>query len=315
MNIVWGFVIATIILLVTICILISKLVNEQQRLSEISSVLDIILNGNSDRRILAQNGDITTDICYKINEIALYYKDKMVQAEKAQNANRQLMTNFSHDIRTPLTTLIGYIDAIQAMVVTGVEREQYIKIAQSKAYELKEHTDALFEWFKLYSHEELFHFEQMDINELTRNIIIEWIPKFEQKAFTYDIFLGDNEIIVETDLSAYTRIINNLIQNVIQHSNGSYIAIGIKENPDYISLTVEDNGKGIPAENLLYIFDRLYKCDKSRATLGSGLGLSIVKELLNALGGRIVAYSAPNIKTVFNITFPRKRISAENKKT
>jgi len=315
MSIVWFFAIIAIILLVTTCMLISKLLNEQQRLSEISSALDVILSGNLDRRILAKDGDVTTDICYKINEIALHYKDKLVQAEKTENANRQLMTNFSHDIRTPLTTLIGYLDAIQALVVVGAEREQYIKTAQSKAYELKDHTDAFFEWFKLYSHEEIFHFEQMDINELTRNIIIEWIPKFEQKGFAYDIFLDDNEIIVETDVSAYTRIINNLIQNVVQHSNGSYIAIGIKENPDYISLTVEDNGKGISAENLPYIFDRLYKCDNSRATLGSGLGLSIVRELLNVLGGGIAAYSAPNIKTVFDITFPRTYINEKNKKT
>ncbi|MGL6201765.1 MAG: sensor histidine kinase [Lachnospiraceae bacterium] len=295
-------------LLIMVGLLITKLVNEQKNLAQINTVLDALLSGNIDRRILAHDGDMTADICYKLNAIAQHYKAKMNQYEKTENANRQLITGFSHDIRTPLTTLIGYLDALQDRVVDGEEREQYIKIAQAKAYDLKEYTDTLFEWFKLYSHEKNFDFEQVDINELTRNIMIEWIPQFDRNSFSYDIIISDAEVLLETDISAYKRIINNLIQNAIQHSGGSYIAVSLKNNPNDILLEVEDNGIGIPAEQQPHIFDRLYKCDESRTTAGSGLGLSIVKELVNILGGNITVESIPHVRTIFHASFPQKNM-------
>jgi Signal transduction histidine kinase len=217
------FVILSSCLFVIVCVQIAVLLNEKKRLAQISNTLDIVLNGDYDKRILVPRNDMTAEVCYKVNEIAMQYKETLIQAEKTKSAHKQLMTSFSHDIRTPLTTLIGYLDAIQTHVVLGEEREQYIYIAQSKAYNLKSYIDAIFELFKLYSREKIFSFERTDINELTRNIVIDWIPQLEQGNFAYDIKIAESEMFVETDISAYTRIVNNLIQNAIQHSAGRFI--------------------------------------------------------------------------------------------
>ena len=286
-------------LLTALCALIVLLRRDRRELRRACAALDDILSGQYDRRILARGGSITADICYKINEIAMQCREDGVQSERAAAMQKQLMTSFSHDIRTPLTTLIGYLDAVQAHVVSAEEREQYISTAMRKAKELGSYTNSVFELFKLYSRDMAFNIVRADICELTRNIAQDWIPQFERYGIAYDIQIGDGELYIETDIGAYTRIANNLIQNALQHSEGTQIAVILEESEDCISLTIEDNGKGIPPDKLPYIFERLYKCDESRGSAGSGIGLSIVTELARGLGGSCEVTSEPWVKTSF----------------
>lgn len=296
-----------ILLAFTVVILLFKIIGIRKKHIDISQILDEIKDGNSNRKILTRDNEIISHICYKINEIIETYTSRIVELEKSDKAYKKLMTSLSHDVRTPLTSLIGYLDAIHNNVVEGAEKDEYIEIARSKAYNLKDFVDMLFEWFKLDSKERTFHFENADINELTRSIAADWIPIFDKNSIRFNIDIPEAECCASLDVLAYTRIINNILQNSVLHSGGSEIAISIIQNNENIELNISDNGKGIAEKELPFIFDRLYKCDESRSSSGNGLGLSIVKELVTAHLGSISVSSIPYEKTTFTIILPENK--------
>lgn len=276
----------------------------KMQVSEMLEILNEIQMGNGNRRILAQTSELIAPIAYEINNIIISYENELTEYRKTEEANKQLMTSLSHDVRTPLTTLIGYLDAAHKGIVTGQEREQYIETARKKAYDLKDYIDILFDWFKLNSNEFTMNIAAVEITELTRNILIDWIPVFEDNQIDYIIDIPDRPIKVNLDFNGYTRILNNLIQNVIAHSGADKIKIAVSYENDNMRLILSDNGKGIDKEDLKYIFERLYKCDKGRSEKGSGLGLSIARQLTEKMNGSIKADSSIGAGTSFTILFP-----------
>ena len=240
----------------------------------------------------------------EINEIVVAYESRLSTVRQTEETNRQLMTSLSHDVRTPLTTLIGYLDAAHKGLVTGKDRDDYIETARRKAHDLKEYIDVLFDWFKLNSNEFALEIQSVEAAELTRNILIDWIPIFEDKQVDYDIDIPEHPVRVRLDMDSYMRIVNNLIQNVITHSHADKIKIALSKKENNMELLLADNGVGIEKEDLKHIFERLYKCDKGRSEKGSGLGLSIVHQLVEKMGGSITVESLPGKGTEFMLLFP-----------
>ncbi len=224
-----------------------------------------------------------------------------------EETSKQLMTDISHDVRTPLTTLIGYLDAVHRGSVTGIEREKYIETARRKAYDLKEYIDALFDWSKLSSDEFSVTIKRVELAELTRNIMIDWIPILEDHKIEYSIEIPECAVTVNLDSDSYRRIINNLLQNSISHSHADYIVVALIEREAEIQISVADNGVGIQKEDLTRIFSRLYKCDKGRGERGSGLGLSIACRLAEKMGGRLTVDSTVGQGATFILTLPVPR--------
>ena len=164
----------------------------KKQIAEMTDVLVDVKNGNGNRRILSATNELTAPLAYEINEIVVAYESRLSTVRQTEETNRQLMTSLSHDVRTPLTTLIGYLDAAHKGLVTGKDRDDYIETARRKAHDLKEYIDVLFDWFKLNSNEFALEIQSVEAAELTRNILIDWIPIFEDKQVEYDIdfFLG-----------------------------------------------------------------------------------------------------------------------------
>ena len=206
--------------------------------------------GNGNRRILADPHELAAPIAYGINDIILSYEDKLSACRRMEETNRQLMTSLSHDVRTPLTTLIGYLDAVRKGIVSGKERDDYLKVACRKSYELKEYIDVLFDWFKLGSNEYTMNITDVDLTELTRKILICWIPVLEDAQIDFVIDIPEQPFLVKADPDGYMRILNN------------------------------------------------------RSEKGSGLGLSIVHQLVTKLNGTITVESVPGEGTVFILRFP-----------
>lgn len=281
-----------------------KMRNVRIKLNDISNTLDDIALGNSNLKILAKPTDMASSICYKINEIVHDFQHQVTDLKKAEETHKQLMTSLSHDVRTPLTTLIGYLDAVQKGIVSGAEREEYIETARRRAHDMKDYVDMLFEWFKLHSHEETFLIGKIEFTELNRSLLKDWVPIFESHSIQFDIDIPDKRIEVNLDRSAYSRILNNLIQNVVSHSRAKHIQITISMLDRYAEVIVGDDGEGINKQDLLRVFDRLYKCDKARSQKGSGLGLSIVQHLVIEMGGIVTVNSDPGKRTEFTIRFP-----------
>lgn len=291
--------------LLIIAYLITILWRVRTQITLIKDTLEDIKIGNFNHRILVRKSDMTKQICYDINEIATSSQSRLIQQKESERAYKQLMTSLSHDVKTPLASLVGYLDAIENNIVTDNEKEEYIHVAYDKAHYLKHFVENLFEWVKLDSGEQIFHFEMFDLNELSRNIVADWIPILENSHFKYEFEIPETEYFMCIDTNAYARILNNLLQNIIIHSKGDKMTLRISEDNQQVKIIITDNGKGISADNLPHIFERMYQCDHSRIANGNGLGLAIAKELVSVHKGTITADSTLGMGTIFTILLPK----------
>lgn len=294
-------VIIAVISVLTSCLIVKRV---KKQISEMSDALVDVKNGNGNRRILSATNELIAPLAYEINDIIVSYENRLSAFRKTDETNRQLMTSLSHDVRTPITTLIGYLDAAHKGIVTGKDRDDYIETARRKAHDLKEYIDVLFDWFKLNSDEFAMEINIIEAGELTRDILIDWIPIFEDKQIEYHIDIPEQPFRVKLDIDGYMRILNNLIQNVIAHSHADKIEMILSKQSGNMKILLADNGTGIEKEDLKHIFERLYKCDKGRSEKGSGLGLCIVHQLVEKMNGTITAESVPGKGTAFTLIFP-----------
>ena len=194
--------------LLVIAYLLTRLHRVRGQLSLIKDALTDIKAGNMNRRVLARESDMTKQICYDINEIAMSSQSRLIQQKQSEQAYKRLMTSLSHDVKTPLASLVGYLEAVESKMVTGAEQEEYIRVAAEKAHHLKEFVTALFEWVKLDAGEQIFHFEVCDLNELSRDIMADWVPLLESHNLAYEIEIPETEYMTRVDPTAYTRILN-----------------------------------------------------------------------------------------------------------
>ena len=276
----------------------------RQKLAEIERAVADIRSGNGCRRILARPGEPAAALVYEINDIVQNYEGRLAALQTAQEANRQLMTSLSHDVRTPLTTLIGALDAAHRGLLTGQAREESLDAARRKAHELKDYVDALFDWFKLNSGEFSLQPRPVEAVELTRNFLADWVPLWEEQGMNYRLQIPEGPFRAALDPDAYRRILNNLLQNALTHSRAQCTSVTLTARDGALEVQVADDGVGIPAEALPHIFERLYKGDASRGSRGSGLGLSIARQLTLRMGGSLTAASTPGKGAVFTLQFP-----------
>lgn len=296
-----------VIVLLLLCLIMQSIYiyRVKQQAIEWLSILRTIKEGQKQKAFTKTTG-IIADINYELNSIIAAYLTKIVELKAAETANKEVLTSLSHDLRTPLASLLGYLEALHNGLVSAKEQEEYIKVAYRKAYNLKSFTDLLFEWFKLNSNEQTFNFIETDVNELTREIIIEWLPVFKNHGIRVSVQIAESELGVMLDKAAYARIINNLLQNAIDHSGADKVTVSITSEKEFVNIEVANNGAAIPKDKLPFIFDRLYKGDAARSGSGSGLGLAITKELVLLHHGEILAGSKPGGNTYFRIILRTK---------
>lgn len=258
------------------------------------------------RKNFTKGRGVLPAINYEINSILDENRKQLVKLAKAEDANRQILTNLSHDVRTPLASLTGYLEELDQGRVSGKERQEYVHVAYRKSQDLKNLVDILFEWFKISSKEQEYQMREYDVNELTRQIIIGYLPLLEKENIRLEIQIPEEEWYLLLDKTAYERILGNLFGNALKHGKCSVIMIGIQKNEggsgDMAIIEIANNGVMIPETEMPYIFDRLYK-GGSRSQNGSGLGLAIAKELAAAMQGNITALSRQG-RTSFYLHFP-----------
>lgn len=161
----------------------------------------------------------------------------------------------------------------------------------------------MFEWFKLQSSELDMSIEEVEITELTRLILRDWIPVIEEHGMDFEIEIPDDPIYANLDKDKYHRITNNLMQNVMNHSGATRVRINVGIEGDQVIISVEDNGVGIGEKDLPHVFERLYKVDRGRSQKGSGLGLAIVKQMVEKMDGQIQVQSKKDEYTKFEMKF------------
>ena len=302
MNIILTIVI-TLLLLLTLFLII-KLYSSHKRLSEMRNVISSILDDQKKRQIFSRKNDELGKLAFEINRLAGLYGTAQEKYEKEQLAKKQLISNLSHDVRTPLVSVIGYLEAIVQNRISESQKDDYINTAYEKANILKEQVNQLFEFVQSDANEIVLSMKEVDACEITRQILIDFLPIIENEHIELESAIPDDDLNILADKDSFVRIVQNLIKNTLTHGGeGKYLGVFVKKESGNICIDIADKGRGIDREHLPYVFERLYKADNARSR-GGGIGLAIAKELSNNMNGNIEILRSIPGDTVFRITFP-----------
>lgn len=265
------------------------------------------VNGRA-RKILVQKESEFSELIFEINHLIDAYEQLKIDKKLEAANSKQLLSNLSHDIRTPLTSIIGYVDALNDGIITSEkEFEEFIGILSMKSKNLKDLTDQIFNVARIDADDVLMNMEYIELNSFLTNIIIDFIPQMKKAGLTFENEISEGKFMVQGDRIALTRVFQNIMKNAIQHGKDGKV-IGLKSTlaNDFYRVVIWDQGKGIPKAKQQYIFERLFKVDDARkiGTSNSGLGMAIAKKLVLKHKGNIFLKSEVNKKTEFFVELP-----------
>lgn len=219
----------------------------------------------------------------------------------------EFLASISHELRTPLTYIKGYADVASRENITPKERERYLSIIKEEIQHLSSLIKNLFDLAKVDQHHFQVNKEKMNLTNFLERIIRKVTPTFAQKNI-HLMLSGDMGINVELDPERFEQVITNLLDNSLKYSDrDKNVSVMVKADKHATFITIKDEGMGIPEKDLPFIFDRLYRVEKSRSRSsgGTGLGLSIAKEIVEAHGGEIFITSQVNTGTTITIRLDR----------
>ncbi|MEK3854012.1 sensor histidine kinase [Cytobacillus sp. FSL H8-0458] len=281
-----------------------------KNLKQIIHVVKRTLNGNLTTRILVNEASSTfIKMVFLINELIEKLEKIQVETIQTHAARKSLLSSISHDIRTPLTSIIGYLDAIKDdIAATEEEKKEYFNIVSKKSNNLKQLIDEIFNMAKLDADEIPLQQEIIDLSEIARELIIEYLPEIKKNELDINIIIPEKKCLIMVDRLSIDRSINNILKNAILYGKkGKKLGVEIIEKEKEYQLLIWDKGPGIQKTELDKVFERMYRGDQSRNSglSGSGLGLSIAKALIEKNQGKIWVDSTPYIRTTFGIAFDK----------
>lgn len=245
-------------------------------------------------------------------EMRVHLKESIEKNINNDIESKELISNISHDLKTPITAIKGYVEGIMDGVADTPEKmDRYIKTIYNKANDMDRLIGELTVYSKIDTNKIPYHFIKLNVAEYFDDCIEEISTELENKNFklTY-LNYTDKSTEVIADPEQIKRVVNNIISNSLKYNDKEQgiINIRIKDQKDYVHFEIEDNGKGVSPNDLPYIFERFYRTDSSRNSKkgGSGIGLSIVKKIIEAHGGTIWAFST--LETGAAIHFLLKKV-------
>ena len=273
----------------------------QKKLNAIAQKLSDVLENDSNEKIMVfTSNKALMNLCGQINLLLLDRQKIKVDFKKQEIASKKMLANISHDIKTPLTVILGYLEILR---LHNREDEMLQKV-EAKAKQVIELINQFFSLAKLEAGDTSIEITKININELCRENILSFYELLQEKNFVVDISIPEQPYFVQGDKEAIDRILFNLISNAIRYgSDGKYMGLFIREMETYICIDIIDKGKGIEKEYVSNVFERLYTMEDSRNRniQGNGLGLTIAKNLAIQLGGDVLLESEPNIRTSFSL--------------
>ena len=242
----------------------------------------------------------------EVAELATAFNNMAESLDSLEKMRNSFLANISHDLRTPMTTIAGFIDGINSGAIPPEKHEHYLGVISAEVHRLSRLVSQLLDVSRLESGERKFNYVDFDVVEVSRLILISFEQKIDDKHLDVCFESEEDELIVNADKDAIYQVIYNLCHNAIKFSNdGARFAIKIIRGANKkIHVSVFNEGHGIPAEDSKLIFDRFYKTDKSRSLdkSGVGLGLYICKTIIDAHGESIWVESVNDISTEFTFT-------------
>mgnify|MGYP002612699210 FL=1 len=281
----------------------------QMQLRHIISELHYIANGHFDHRISFSVNNDMQKVIDSINSLVDSTVGAINEEKAIEQSKDELITNVSHDIRTPLTSIIGYLGLLKNGAVTSQEDMlKYINIAYDKAEQMKSLANDLFEYTTLKSTKTKLNVTPINIKGMMEQVAAGFELEAEKKGIAFSVKARPDDLIVNADVEKLVRVYNNLISNALKYAAGAsrINLVANLINYEQVELRVENNGEPIPKDKLKKIFDRFYRVESSRNTKtgGTGLGLSIVQGGVELHGGTIRCESNKDW-TSFIILLPR----------
>jgi signal transduction histidine kinase len=273
-----------------------------KQIQNISDELERILDEDTDEKLMLFTED--KEIKHLLEQINRTLEDR-------QNANagyrrselntKRMLSNISHDLKTPLTVIIGYLEML--LMQENLEKDMVRKVSH-KANELKEQIDRFFTLVKLEAGDTVLTMSKINLNEFCRETIVDFYNILTEKEFEVNINIPDPPVFVYADQEALGRILNNLISNAFRYGDaGHYLGLTLRRKDNFVFVDVIDHGKGIAYSEIPHVFDRLYTLEDSRnrEIQGNGLGLTIAKSLAEKINGTLTLKSIQNEETVFTL--------------
>lgn len=261
---------------------------------EINRAVKMLSSINRDEANRKMNIHLYDKSLERLTEEVNIHIDKRKRSEamrkQSENMMKQSISYISHDLRTPLTSINGYIQLLESKDLSEEDKEEYLKIIKGSSSRLNILLEDFYELSLIDQDEYPLAEEQVDIKEVILEVLFGFYNEFEQSGMTPDIDMPETSSYLYTDPSILRRVVENLIINAIRHSTGS-IDIRLVVTPSVIQFTIGNPAKNLSEEDIIHMFDPFYKADQTRKGEGTGLGLPITKSLMEKMGGAIHAES------------------------
>lgn len=263
-----------------------------------------IKEGNLDFVLEVEGNDEFSQLCQDFEEMRKRLKESTEEKILMDKENKELISNISHDLKTPITAVKGYVEGIMDGVADTPEKmDRYIRTIYNKANDMDRLINELTFYSKIDTNRIPYTFNKINVREYFDDCVEEVGLDLESKNIELSYFNSvENDVLVIADAEQLKRVINNIVGNSIKYMDKpkGYISIRVKDVGDFIQVEIEDNGRGIAAKDLPAIFDRFFRADASRNSSkgGSGIGLSIVRKIIEDHGGKIWANSKLGCGTV-----------------
>lgn len=263
-----------------------------------------ITDGNLDFEMPTGGDDEIGELCTDFEVMRRRLKESAEEKIEAERQNKELISNISHDLKTPITAVKGYVEGIMDGVAdTPEKQEKYIRTIYNKANDMERLINELTFYSKIDTNRIPYHFDKINVNAYFADCVEDLSLELEEQNIELAYFnYVEEDVQVIADAEQIKRVINNIVSNSIKYIDKpkGYINIRVKDVGDFIQVEIEDNGKGIATKDLPLIFNRFYRTDSSRNSSkgGSGIGLSIVKKIIEDHGGKVWATSKEHTGTV-----------------
>lgn len=282
--------------------------NQSAYVKDIANAMKRISGGDLSVKVPVLGDDELSYMAAALNALTEDLRMLIEREHASEKSKNELITNVAHDLRTPLTSILGYLELLCADNKNKLDDEtrlQYTRIARDKAKRLQQLIEELFGLTKMSYGRMAVHLSKIDIAKLMEQMIDEFYPVFEEKHLECDFRTDVNSLIIDADGDLIARLFENLINNATKYgADGKMLRVHVHYGGgDYVTIAVTNFGHIIPEKELPYIFDKFYRVEQSRATTtgGTGLGLAIVKTIVDLHGGSIEVESDLENGTTFTV--------------
>ena len=277
-------------------------------IDDILHAIKKISSGDLNTNIDVRGDNEFSEIAANINKMSEEIRVLMESERHNEKSKNEMITNIAHDLRTPLTSILGYLDLINKRELTEDTKKEYLKIVYEKSKKLQDLIESLFSFTKTNSSKLVLKIDKIDIIKLLCQLMEEFYPNFEDKGITCSVNTNIDSYVIDGDGTLLARLFDNLINNAVKYgADGKRIDIKIIAENNIVKIAVINYGKVIPQDELPLIFDKFYRVDQARnsGTGGTGLGLAIAKNITELHHG-VIEVTSDLGGTVFSVTLPKE---------